>query len=236
MYITEQEKGKYLSILSDGKFHERVDAGTDGAVERHYETKDGKKGSKWERVYTIVAGTIVDVDFHEGEFGKNIQLRVRGDEGECVISASVKSGFGEDIMKKLPNVPVGEKIKIEPYSFTNDTGRSVKGVTFWGASDKFTNYFYDGANGIPMPDKTKRYDSDDWMIYFTEVRKFLIDYTVRNVKPRYGGHAENNASQGGEGREEVYDEKEKEVFDITKYRPKGYAEKKQEIDPDQIPF
>ena len=44
--IPDKPKGRFISILADGKFHETVKEGTEGAVEREYETSDGKTGKK----------------------------------------------------------------------------------------------------------------------------------------------------------------------------------------------
>lgn len=187
----EHEDTTYASVLADGKIHVSVPEGTEGATVRHYETSDGKEGSKTEHVYTELTGIIRKVDFHEGEYGLNLQIVVGEEDDEdakpVTLSLSTESNFGEDMMKKLPNVDIKKPVKLVPYSFLNDKGKKTRGINIFqtskkGEEVKILNHYYDTeekvpTNGCPKPPKGKTLTKSQWRKYFTEVREFLIEET-----------------------------------------------------------
>lgn len=168
----------FLSILADGKFHQEVPEGTEGAVIREYEDSKGNKGSKTELVHDSIKGKITKIEIVEKEFGKSINLHI-DDDG--IISTGVAGRFGEDLMKKLPNVDFNKEVILSPYSFTPKGEENNKsGVTITQDGLKLVSYYYnpetkETINGLPEPEgDTSKFDSDDWKIHFTVVRKFLI--------------------------------------------------------------
>ena len=200
--LTKEEKGRFISILADGKFHETVSASTDGAVEREFETSDGKKGTKHELVYTKIEAYIRGVEFKDGDFGQQILIAFEDEEGNKVtLAQNTASNYAEDLMKKLPLVDLNEKVKVTPFSFTDEKQRNVKGVTLFqgktpeGKEKKVPNYFKEGGtekpkyiNGFPEPQgDTSGYDKDDWKVYFISVRKFLVKHTQDTIIPKLGG-------------------------------------------------
>lgn len=179
----------YASVLADGRIHITVNENTEGAVKREYETSDGKTGSKWELVYSEISGMLSKINFFEGDYGKSLQLTITdGDEKPVVLSLSCASNYGEDAMKKLMNVDMEKEVKIVPYSFTDDKGKSKKGVTIYQDDEKIQNYFYDAkkeknVHGYPEPKKLKKpLNKDQWKMYFMEVRMFLIDTITEHFK------------------------------------------------------
>lgn len=190
----EPTNDRYVYILSDGLLREKVAEGTDGAELRKWETKDGKKGEKWERSYKEMTGTITNVKFDEGEYGEQVQLTVEDEDNKVVLTLPVGSNFGEDLLKKLPAVNFEEKITISPYSFTADNGKEKRGVNLYQKSDKVSNFFYDfekkeALNGFPVPEgDTKEYTKDQWKLYYLQVRMFLIKYVKTNIVPKFSGN------------------------------------------------
>lgn len=185
----------FLSIIG-GKFVKTVEETTPGAVKREWSV-GGKSGVKWEKEYDSVSGKIKSLEFHDGEFGKNLKVWVAdGDEMFC-ISTSVKTGFGEDVLKKLPAVNYKEEIQLTPYEFTPDGAKyALKGVTFFQADKKLTNFYRDAdkktINGQPVPegdisDMDKEEISEYWKSYFAKVRRFMIkeieDKIIPNLEP-----------------------------------------------------
>lgn len=177
---------KFLIVLADGKFHQTVPEGTEGAIVRTYEDKDGVEKTKTEIVWDEVTGKITKMSFEDGDFGKNLQLEI---DEDGVISLGTASSFGEDLMKKIPAIDMSKEVKLVPYSFQDEKGKSRKGISvyqdFEGKTDKNTwtkidSFYYDkeakkDINGIPTPEgDTKSFDSDDWKMHFMVVRKFLI--------------------------------------------------------------
>lgn len=192
-----EEKQVFASVLADGKFHVTVPEGTEGAVVRKYKTSDGKEGTKIEKTYTEVIGKITKINFYEGNFGKQLQVTVEdGKNDPIVLSLSTSSNYGEDMMKKLINVDPNKFVKIVPYSFLDDNGKTKKGITIWqkndatGKNEKLKNYFYDeekkkNIHGYPEPKKGKGgkpLSKDQWKIYFAECREFLVETLTEHFK------------------------------------------------------
>ena len=197
--FTKDERKSYIGILADGKFHEEVPVGTEDAVLREFETSDGKTGSKWELIYTKIQAKITGIEFQDGEYGVNIQVSLNGEERDVVVSVGAGSSFGEDLMKKLPNVDLSKTVEISPYSFVDDNGKSRKGITLYQDGEKILSFFnekkeVDGkekwvsVNGYPTPEgETESYKSDDWKLFYLQARKFLVNYTKSKIIPKFGG-------------------------------------------------
>lgn len=170
---------KFITILADGKFHQTVPEGTEGAIVRKYEDKEGLEKEKIELVHDSVEGKITGITFEEGDFGKSLHITL---DNEGIISAGTTSNFGEDLMKKLPAIDFTKEVKLAPYAFEDEKGKSRKGVTVYQDGEKIDS-FYKGEdnkaiNGMPEPEgDTSKFDSDDWKMYFMTVRKFLIKET-----------------------------------------------------------
>lgn len=178
---------KFITVLADGKFHESVEDGTPGSVVREYEdSKTGEMKQKVELVHESVSGIITNVSFHDGEFGKTIQVEL---DGDGVVSVGTTSTFGEDLMKKLPAIDLTKEVKLTPYSFEAE-GKTRKGITVYQGGEKVESFYYDkeakkAINDIPQPEgDTKSFDSDDWKMYFMVVRKFLIKQVEKIFPPK----------------------------------------------------
>lgn len=182
---------KFVSILADGSMRLPVTEDTEGAVRRDYETSDGKTGTKWELVFTELSGMIDKIAFYDGEYAKLLQLTFKDPEDEeaepIVLSVSTASTFGEDIMKKLLNIDRTKPVKLVPYSFDDEKGKTKKGVTVYqevdGEQVKLENYFYDkdtkkvcnGYPEVPAGHGKKPVSKDEWKIYFATARLFLVN-------------------------------------------------------------
>ena len=180
-----------MNILSDGTLRLAVPEGTEGAVRREYETSDGKKGVKFELPYKSLCGKITNMQMFEGDYGKNLLVTFTYEGGADTISFNTTSPFGEDFMKKLPNINLDEFVTVSGYSFVDDNGKSRKGVTVTQGDVKLSNYFYDAEkkknlHKYPEPEgDTGKYDKDDWKIYFTQCRKFLVKNVEEKFLPAY---------------------------------------------------
>ena len=207
-----QDTGKFLSILADGRFHMTVDAGTEGATLRTYETSTGEKGEKWERVFTEASGKITEIKFHDGSYGKNLIVTlVDGDEEPINLSFSCNSNYGEDVLKKLLNINRDEEVKFVPFSFTDDRGKNKKGVTVYQGDTKITSYFHDydtttkvttEKNGYPTPPiakKGKVISSDEWKLYFAQARMFMIKHIEEKLGLDNSDAAEEAAQRAFDG-------------------------------------
>lgn len=191
----ERVSGKIINVLSDGKMRLSVPEGTEGAEKREYETSDGKKGVKYELVFTELSGLITDVRFWEGNYGQSIQVTViDGEEEPVILSLSTSSNFGEDLMKKLPNINLDKPVVISPFSFENDKGKKVRGVNITQDGKKIENYYYDPKtkkNIHGYPELTDEFlakkGKTKWSKYFDEAREFLVGEVTKQFELEESG-------------------------------------------------
>jgi len=177
---------EFYTVLSDGKFHRAVAQGTEGAVERKYEDKDGIEQVKYELIYTELEGNITNMEFVDGDFGTNLHIEL---DQEGILSFGTSSSFGEDLMKKIPAIDFTKPVTFAPYSF-EDAGKSRKGVTVIQDGDvKIKSYYRQDdkdVNGMPSPEgDTSKYKSDDWKLYFLQVRKFLTKEITTIIEAKF---------------------------------------------------
>lgn len=221
-----KDRGTIYTVLADGAFHTQVPEGTQGAVRREYETSDGKKGVKHELVAQSIGGRINSINIYEGDYGKQLQVAI-GDEGktELTIYLSASSPFGEDFMKKLPNIDTDKDVKLTPYAFEDDKGKKRRGLSIQQGDVKIEGFYHEekdekivAKNGYPeVPAEAEKWDSDDWKLYFATARKFLLSKVQEHKL--YGDKELNAMATGG--------------------APKvvgGVEYPTEQISPDEIPF
>ena len=180
MIVENNKKGDkvFLTILADGKFHEQVEEGREGAVAREYEDENDEKKIKYELVHDSVKGIITSVSVVEGFKGlKNLNIEIDSE----IISTGVKGQYGEDLLKKLPAIDLSKEVTLTPYSFIPKGEDTVKkGLTVYQDGVKVESFYWDKEtktekNGVPTPvGDTKAFDSDDWTNHFNVVRKFMV--------------------------------------------------------------
>ena len=149
MGLETKETKKIIGVLgSTGDFRMSVPEGTEGAVRREYESSTGEKGVKHELVFKSISGMITDVDFFDGDYGKNLLITFSFGEGEepVTVSLGCNTPFGEDVLKKLPNINFKEAVVFSPYAFENENGKPVKGISITQGDTKIKGAFYDAEN------------------------------------------------------------------------------------------
>lgn len=206
---TPKQSGLYYTVIG-GTFRRKVEEGTKGAVKREYETKDGKKGVKHELVFEQVAGHIVDMGLHDGDFGRTLDITLdeNRDGLNPHVQFNVETTYGEDVLKRIPHIDFRKEVTFRPYSFEDD-GREVRGVAISQDGEVHKNFFWDyennkAINGLPVPaEDTEGYSKDDWKMHFIGVRKFLIEYYTEKVFPRFQKEAQEEKVPSAQPREEV---------------------------------
>lgn len=188
-HTQDQEKGVFFNVMADGKFHKEVPEGTENAVLREGDTKDGKHYAKWELLYSDVSGIITKVELYDGSYGMNLNLTIE-DEGYETIVASFKtdSNFGEDMLRKLLSIDRSQPVKLVPYAFEPEKGSMKRGVTVYQNGEKIQSYFHDydtetkkstPKNGLPDFPKPKgkktELSKDEKKMVYTQQRLHMIN-------------------------------------------------------------
>ena len=194
--LTNKEDRKYINVLgSDGTLRMVVPEGTPNSQIRSYETSDGKKGVKHELVFSKIEGLIVNLAICPGDYGKQLHITVENGDEQAILSLGTETSFGESFMKLLPNINLEESASFEPYSFENDKGKTIKGISIKQNGEKIQNYYWDAdakkpLHGFPKPKgDTEAYDTNDWKIFFLEARKFLVGETEKLIAEKFPAKA-----------------------------------------------
>jgi hypothetical protein len=106
------------------------------------------------------------------------------------------------MMKKLLAVNMDLPVKLVPYSFIDDKGKTRKGMSVYQnfyidelgkpQGDKIKSYFQEGEgketkniNGYPDAPKAKAgktISTDEWKMYFMQARLFMIEKITETLK------------------------------------------------------
>jgi len=199
--MEKQSNGLYFNVI-DGSFRTKCDPKHPEAVAREYETKEGVKSVKYELKYSALFGKIENIFFKDGDFGKTVNIVLEpNEEGKNpIIQLSTATNYGEDFLKKLPNIDLAKEVRLMPFAFTaEDSGKEVRGISITHRNpdtgkftDKIEAFFYDSkekkalVDGYPEPQgDTKKYDKEDWKIFYLQVRKFMIKYAEEKVLSKF---------------------------------------------------
>lgn len=224
---TEKDQKRYLTILADGKFHEKVDEDTEGAKVRVIEGKDGEEDREvHELTYPGITAMIKKIKFFEGDYGTNIQIDMEDeDENQFCVSLPCASNYGERFMEVLPNLDLTKEVELVPYSFKpRGQAEKVRGLTIKQDDEKLESSFAtkDGdtwevlVKGFPMPDPKKKYNSEKWKTFFASRREWVMDYLIE---------ADLVLSADAEESEDAEDESEEEAVEETKGKKKAETKK-----------
>ena len=188
---TQRESQVYLKVLADGTIREKVVEGTEGCVRREIEDQKTKEITVvFEMVHESIDGMIGEITLKEGKFGDQLMIPMVDGEESFNLALSISQNFGEDFMKKLPNIDKTKPVLINPFSFTSDAGKPVRGIDIrqdWNKGEpiskengtKITSFYQEGSgrdtkNLHGYPEAEAGTKGDDWKIYFAVARKFLI--------------------------------------------------------------
>lgn len=190
---TPREQKVYLQVIADGSIRKVVPEGTPDCVRRVYEDRETKEERhKFELVYSAINGIIGKVTLNKGKFGDQLIIPITDGDETLTLALSTSQNYGEDFMKKMPNINFDKPVRLAPFSFTSDTGKIVRGIDVrqdWNPHEPITadngnkipsNYYDPEAkrniNGYPDPEgNTREFSNDDWKIYFAMARKFLVN-------------------------------------------------------------
>lgn len=144
MGLETKTGGNYITILG-GKFCQRVQEGTEGAI-----TRVNKIGNTvHEKFYDSFTGKLVDIYTKEGDYGKTWNFVFQDKADPYTLQLSYSNSFSTALLKILPNVDLTKEIKLSP---------SVKEVDGKNRSSLFINqgsqplkhaYTREKPNGMP---------------------------------------------------------------------------------------
>lgn len=179
MALETRQQGNFITILN-GKFCQRVQEGTEGAVKRV--NKIGK--TVYEKFYDSFTGKLVGIKVQDGEYGKTWNFSFQ-DQGEVyILQLSYSNSFATQFLKILPNIDLSKEMKVSP---------SVKEVDGKNRSSLFVNqdgialkhaYTRENPNGLPDMEQILVKGQKTWDD--TKRIEFLYNMVQTIIIPRLG--------------------------------------------------
>jgi hypothetical protein len=177
--LGQQSNNIYLNIIS-GRIHRRVPQGTEGATSRTLQ--DGK--IVHEQIFSFVEGVLTNIEMREGDYGKQWMLNFEDKKESYVLQVSETSGYGDDLLTKIPALDKNQTYRVVPYEYTSKQGKKRAKLKIIYDEEqvnscyhKFTQVGEGWKVDITDPKYPKpqsdQMDSEEWKIYFMQVRKYL---------------------------------------------------------------
>jgi hypothetical protein len=182
-----QSNTLYLSIANGNIVQKVKEDNKDERVRvREYEDDKGNIKYTYEIPFRDLTGYITSIKIEKGKFGTDCRVHLALGDEKVIFTIPYESNYFQDFAKRIAGADLTKTVTLNAYSFENDQGKNIRGVTVQQGGEKLTDFFWDGKkalHGMPSVSKAdaKKYDTDDWKIHFAQVRKFLKD-VVSNLE------------------------------------------------------
>lgn len=180
MGLEQRGEGKFITILG-GKFCQRVQEGTEGAI-----TRTNKLGKTvHEKFYDSFTGKLVSIKVQDGSYGLTWNFGFKDKDELYTLQLSYSNSFATAFLKMLPNVDLTKEMKVSP---------SVKEVDGKNKSSLFINqdgvalkhaYTRENPNGMPDMEQVTVKGEKVWDD--TKRIAFLHDMVMTTIVPKLGG-------------------------------------------------
>lgn len=167
---------------------EKVTKDTPNAVKRT--TQSGNES--WAIEYDFCEGKIENIFYRQDEnYGNSFEVVLSDVADEYQLSFKEDSRFWTDLMKKLPNIDLSERVKLFAYDFESK-GKRYVGMSVEQNGQKIQSFYskkvgdsWKEANGFPSADGVDWKDKDELNIYLIKVRKFLRNEFKTRIEPKF---------------------------------------------------
>lgn len=173
-------RGNYISILQ-GKFVQRVQDGTEGAVTRV--NKVGK--TVHEKFYDRFTGLLTDIKIKEStDYGKTWEFVFDVNGNNFILQLPYSGSFSSQFLKMLPNVDLEKPVTLTPVIKEEDG--KPKSTLFVNQGDVTIKHAYTRSipNGMPELKKIMVKGQEVWDD--SDVLIFLTNMVNETILPKLG--------------------------------------------------
>lgn len=170
---------------------DKVTKDTPGAKMR--KTQQGSES--WALEFDWLDGIIENIFYKEdAEHGNSFEVVMVDVMDRYQISFKDDSRFWFDLAKKLPNIDLKQKVKLNPYDFTDKSGKRIVGLSVEQNGKKIESFYskkddkggYLTLHNFPTPDLDMNWkDKDEVKIYTIKVKKFLKNELETKILPKF---------------------------------------------------
>lgn len=180
MGLETRTRGQYITILS-GKFCQRVNENTPGAIERI--NKVGK--TVHEMFYDSFTGYIVNIRVTESDqYGKSWVFDLQDDSNSAFhLQLSYSDKFAKGILKMLPNIDLTKSIRMSP-SIKLVEGKN-QSTLFMNQNELPIKHAYTKANPNGLPQMVQKTVKGNIVWDDTEQCDFLFEMVKNDILPKF---------------------------------------------------
>lgn len=180
MGLETRALGQYIGIYK-GKFCQRVQENTEGAVSRVLEKGQNAGKTVWEKYYDSFVGKLIDIKVNESPYGKQWDFAFKDQDEVYHLNLAYSNSFAKNFLKILPNVDLSKEMKVQPETKEVDgKNKSSLFVSQDGVSLKHA-YTKDNPNGLPQMVQVKVSGNLVWDD--TDQLEFLHSMVEREIVP-----------------------------------------------------
>lgn len=177
MPLENRQGGKFITILQ-GKFCQRVPAGTEGAIQR---TNKINKVVH-EKFYDSFTGRLVGIKVQDGDYGKTWNFSFQDQEDVYILQLSYSNSFATQFLKMLPNVDLSKEMKVSPS--TKEVDGKNKSSLFINQDGKPLKHAYTKDNPNGMPDMEQVVVKGEKVWDDTKRIAFLHNMVMTTIVPK----------------------------------------------------
>lgn len=155
-----------------------------------------------EEFYDYIDGVIANIATKESDFGKFWMITLDDNGNKQILQMNYSSGYANGFLKALPNVVLGDKVKIIPsMKMEGDKKKTTVFISQYGQPIKWF-YTKENPNGLPQLEQIKVKGKLTWDD--SKAMEFLQNMVDTTIVPKLGKSAQAEDPQPQEvGEEEV---------------------------------
>jgi hypothetical protein len=177
MGLENREGGNFISIFS-GKFAQRVQEGTEGAVARV--NKLGK--TVHEKFYDNFTGKLVGIKTTDGAYGKQWVFSFKDALDVYHLNLAYSNSFATAFLKMLPNIDLTKEMLVSPA--VKEVDGKQKSSLFVKQNDAWIKSAYTRENPNGMPDLKQITVKGQLVWDDTDRMVFLEAMVEKDIKPK----------------------------------------------------
>jgi hypothetical protein len=114
MALEKNNSDATFLVVRNGKLAQKVTESTEGATKVFSKDDSGNERTSFYLMHSSLTGTITKTGIYKGNFGEEVKVTIVDGDERYILSFSLKSEYGQDFLKRFPNLPSGDVVKITP--------------------------------------------------------------------------------------------------------------------------
>lgn len=150
--------------------------------------------------YDFIEGHITALAIAEDDYGKYLDVSIE-DDAKYVLRLDRGDRYWTDFCKRLPNVRLAGRVRLTPYNFKNDEGKTVQGISILQDGAKIVSP-WNKENGYEGGPPQAEFDEDEQEWKFGKRNRWFEENVIKEAIASIGGLALTKAPDAPAGNDE----------------------------------